>query len=84
MSTEKRILVCDVCGTNDITMLAWVDANTKEYVDEYHDETMYCGYCETETTVSLIIEDENGNITPTENENLLKDPITLDKVNLGN
>lgn len=67
---EKRKLICETCGTDDVHILAWVDANTKEYTSEYHDDSAYCNYCEQETTLSLIIEDDNGAIDPLPKEGL--------------
>lgn len=42
------MLVCNNCGSKDIEILAWVDANTNEYKSEYSDETIhkYCNNCQ--------------------------------------
>lgn len=60
---EKRKLVCETCGTDDIQTLAWVDPNTKQYMGDTHDDEAYCNYCDSDTTLSLIIEDDEGNET---------------------
>ena len=57
---EKRKLICETCGTDDIQVLAWVDPNTKEYMEEASTSEAFCNYCDAHTELSFIIEDENG------------------------
>lgn len=59
--SEKRILVCDKCGTDAVQIQAWVDANTQEYKGETDSDEAWCDFCEEATTLSLVIEDEYVN-----------------------
>lgn len=45
----KKILVCENCGSDNVQVLAWVDANTNEYADEAacgDINDYYCTKCE--------------------------------------
>ena len=50
-------LVCSKCGGNNISVLAWVDANTNVYQDEHTDSNdedgCYCNDCD--KNVKLIL-----------------------------
>ena len=48
--------VCRVCGSSEVDVIAWVDANTLEYSSGYADEDKdpedtYCKVCEDRTGI---------------------------------
>lgn len=52
MKKEKELLVCSICGSKDVQSLAWVDANTNEFINDCADqysEPFYCCDCEDNT-----------------------------------
>ena len=52
---DLPLLVCPKCGSDKVQTLAWVDANTLEYIDSDNIE----GYCEDcEEYIDLLTEDE--------------------------
>ena len=43
---DYKKLVCSVCGSDRIQILAWVDANNLEYIcDEEAEKTTWCAEC---------------------------------------
>jgi hypothetical protein len=42
------MLICEECGGTNIHVLAWVDANTNEYISEScnEEEDRWCGDCQ--------------------------------------
>lgn len=40
------MLVCNECGSTQVQVLAWVDANTNEYMGELNNEKAWCDNCE--------------------------------------
>ena len=63
------MLVCNKCGSKDIQVLAWVDANTNEYKEEGTNqyEDMWCNNCESHTF--FVYEEEySQNIEDNEDE----------------
>ena len=43
---EKEILVCDECGSEDIEIQAWVNANTDEFISNIDEGDRWCDTCE--------------------------------------
>lgn len=46
MTNWKRLLICRECGSTDVNVRAWVDANTNEYVDDVDEGEAFCNECE--------------------------------------
>lgn len=40
------MLVCNKCGSTQVQVLAWVDANTNEYMGEFDSDAAWCDNCE--------------------------------------
>lgn len=40
------MLVCNECGSTQVQVLAWVDANTNEYMGESFTKEAWCDNCE--------------------------------------
>lgn len=48
--------VCVKCGSNQISILAWVNANTHEFESTYDDSTCWCENCQEHTRIKYIKE----------------------------
>lgn len=62
----SEILYCSVCGSRNVQMQAWCDANTHEYdcdVDGPRNEER-CWCCDCEEHVRLAYRHELGDVTP--------------------
>lgn len=44
---------CSVCGGTNIQLLAWIDANTNEYISDTEDDECWCEDCEKHTKIKL-------------------------------
>lgn len=56
---EKQIWVCAECGSRNVSVIAWVDANTYEYTSEAcldDIDSIWCDDCDEH--VRLILEKE--------------------------
>lgn len=40
------MLVCSKCGGKNIQVLAWIDANTNEYISDYTDGDINDNWCD--------------------------------------
>ena len=45
MKEEKDLLCCPHCGSTDVEVHAWVNANTNEYKSECDDHEAWCPNC---------------------------------------
>lgn len=54
---KKEVAHCEMCGSTNLTTLAWVDYNTKKFIDwdEVHDD-VYCYECD--KVVGVVYEKE--------------------------
>ena len=50
---DSEILVCEECGSTNVEITAWVDANTNEYVSD-SDDSEWCSECEAHNTLIYI------------------------------
>jgi len=51
----NEVLYCHKCGNIDVQVMAWVNANTDEYVCEAGDDA-WCDYCEDHTPLTTLPE----------------------------
>ena len=52
---DSEILVCEECGSTNVEITAWVDANTNEYVSD-SDDSEWCSECEAHNTLITLKE----------------------------
>jgi len=55
----NEILYCSVCGNTDVQVMAWVNANTDEYISDVDDseiDSCWCDYCEDHTRLMTLPE----------------------------
>lgn len=54
------ILTCDSCGSTEVQVQAWVNANTNEYKGETDSGQAWCEACEGPTKLKeIIVEDDD-------------------------
>lgn len=53
-----EILYCTECGSKDVQVMAWVDANTDEYCSDVNDpceiDDCWCGSCDEHTPLATL------------------------------
>jgi Zn finger protein HypA/HybF involved in hydrogenase expression len=49
------LLICDHCGSKEVQVQAWVDANTNEYKGETDSGQAWCERCEGPTKLKEIV-----------------------------
>ena len=57
---DSEILVCEECGSTNVEITAWVDANTNEYVSD-SDDSEWCSECEAHNTLITLKEFKGTN-----------------------
>ena len=45
MNDDDKILVCEECGSSDVQIKAWINANTLQFVDDSGDCDRYSNWC---------------------------------------
>jgi len=53
-SEPNELLVCEWCGSAGVEVLAWVNANTWEYVGDGPNEKAWCPKCEEEVYLTTL------------------------------
>lgn len=43
---EREVLVCEDCGSTDVEIQAWINANTDEFISDIDDSDRWCDECE--------------------------------------
>ena len=54
------MLVCKECKTSDVDVMAWVNINTSEWVNDIDEHDPYCNVCKEEVDVELKEENNVG------------------------
>ena len=55
---KSDYLVCEICGSRDVQVKAWIDPNTNEICDECWGDKEDCWCCDCQENVYLTFESE--------------------------